>query len=120
MPPPVSSREGYYNSIQIYPRSEGALYPVYAVPGQFTNTTLEPGESLTGARAIAAGDTARWIIGDTEGGSGTTRRVQPLKKKQTLAPRLLSATQGGPPGGIALASHSTELARKIRYQTEIN
>jgi type IV secretory pathway VirB9-like protein len=52
-----------------------ALYQVYAAPGQITNIALEPGESLTGAGPIAAGDTARWIIGDTESGSGVSRRV---------------------------------------------
>ena len=41
---------------------------------------VEPGESLTGAGPIAAGDTARWIIGDTESGSGVTRRVHILVK----------------------------------------
>jgi len=40
----------------------------------------EPGESLTGAGPIAAGDTARWIIGDTTSGSGPTRRVHVLVK----------------------------------------
>jgi type IV secretion system protein VirB9 len=73
-------REGYYNAIQIYPWSEGALYQVYAAPGQITNISLEPGESLTGAGPIAAGDTTRWVIGDTESGSGTTRRVHILVK----------------------------------------
>lgn len=73
-------REGYYNAIQIYPWSEGALYQVYAAPGQITNIALEPGESLTGAGPIAAGDTARWIIGDTESGSGLSRRVHILVK----------------------------------------
>lgn len=73
-------REGYYNAIQIYPWSEGALYQVYATPGQITNIALEPGESLTGAGPIAAGDTARWIIGDTESGSGVNRRVHILVK----------------------------------------
>ena len=73
-------REGYYNSIQIYPWSEGALYQVYASPGQITNIALEPGERLTGAGPIAAGDTARWIIGDTESGSGLSRRVHVLVK----------------------------------------
>lgn len=73
-------REGYYNAIQIYPWSEGALYQVYAAPGQITNIALEPGETLTGAGPIAAGDTARWIIGDTTSGSGATRRVHILVK----------------------------------------
>lgn len=73
-------REGYYNAIQIYPWSEGALYQIYAAPGQITNIALEPGESLTGAGPIAAGDTARWIIGDTESGEGASRRVHVLVK----------------------------------------
>lgn len=73
-------REGYYNAIQIYPWSEGALYQIYAAVGQITTIALEPGESLTGAGPIAAGDTARWIIGDTESGSGANRRVHILVK----------------------------------------
>jgi len=73
-------REGYYNAIQIYPWSEGALYQVYAAVGQITTIALEPGESLSGAGPIAAGDTARWIIGDTTSGSGPTRRVHVLVK----------------------------------------
>jgi type IV secretion system protein VirB9 len=73
-------REGYYNAIQIYPWSEGALYQIYAAPGQITNIALEPGESLTGAGPIAAGDTARWIIGDTTSGSGATAQVHILVK----------------------------------------
>ncbi|OWU77186.1 P-type conjugative transfer protein TrbG [Marinibacterium profundimaris] len=73
-------REGYYNAIQIYPWSEGALYQVYAAPGQITNIALEPGERLTGAGPIAAGDTTRWIIGDTESGTGSNARVHILVK----------------------------------------
>lgn len=73
-------KEGYYNAIQIFPFSEGALYQVYAAPGQITDIALEPGESLTGSGPIAAGDTARWVIGDTESGSGVTRRVHVLVK----------------------------------------
>jgi len=73
-------RDGYFNAIQIYPWSEGALYQVYASPGQITDIALEPGESLTGAGPIAAGDTARWIIGDTESGSGVARRVHVMVK----------------------------------------
>ena len=73
-------REGYHNAIQIYPWSEGALYQVYAAVGQITTIALEPGESLTGAGPIAAGDTARWIIGDTESGTGALRQVHILVK----------------------------------------
>ncbi|MDO5614536.1 MAG: P-type conjugative transfer protein TrbG [Paracoccus sp. (in: a-proteobacteria)] len=73
-------REGYYNAIQIYPFSEGALYQVYTAPGQITDIGLEPGESLAGAGPIAAGDTARWIIGDTTSGAGASQRVHVLVK----------------------------------------
>jgi hypothetical protein len=74
------TREGYVNAIQVWPYTDGALYQVYAAPGQITAIALEHGESLTGAGPIAAGDTARWIIGDTESGSGITRRVHVLVK----------------------------------------
>jgi type IV secretion system protein TrbG len=73
-------RAGYYNAIQIFPYSEGALYQVYAAPGQITGLSLESGERLIGSGPIAAGDTARWIIGDTISGSGRDRRVQILVK----------------------------------------
>ncbi|BCG82226.1 P-type conjugative transfer protein TrbG [Mesorhizobium sp. 113-3-3] len=87
-------REGYYNAIQIYPWSEGALYQVYAAPGQITDIALEPGESLTGDGPIAAGDTARWIIGDTESGSGIARRVHVLVKpsRADITTNLIIAT----------------------------
>lgn len=71
---------GYFNAIQIYPWSEGALYQVYAAPGQITTIALEPGERLAGSGPIAAGDTARWIIGDTESGAGRDTRVLVLVK----------------------------------------
>ncbi len=72
--------EGYYNALQVFPWSEGALYQVYAAPGQITTITLEAGEQLTGPGPIAAGDTARWIIGDTTSGAGRTARVHVLVK----------------------------------------
>ncbi len=65
---------------EVYPYSEGALYQVYAAPGQITNLALEPGERLTGTGPIAAGDTARWIIGDTTSGAGDTAQVHVLVK----------------------------------------
>ncbi|MFN8682551.1 P-type conjugative transfer protein TrbG [Paracoccus sp. P2] len=87
-------REGYYNAIQVYPWSEGALYQVYAAPGQITDIALEPGERLTGTGPIAAGDTARWIIGDTESGRGASRRVHVLVKptRPDISTNLVIAT----------------------------
>lgn len=70
----------YVNAIQHYPYSDGALFQVYAAPGQITDLTLQDGEQLVGNGAVAAGDTVRWIIGDTESGSGTSKRVHILVK----------------------------------------
>ncbi|MEK7302894.1 MAG: TrbG/VirB9 family P-type conjugative transfer protein, partial [Pseudomonadota bacterium] len=63
-----------------FPYSPGALYQVYVAPGQITDIALEPGEQLTGSGPVAAGDTVRWIIGDTESGDGDSRRVHLLVK----------------------------------------
>jgi type IV secretion system protein VirB9 len=73
-------KKGYFNAAQIYAYSPGALYQVYASPGQITDIALEEGEQLTGSGPIAAGDTVRWVVGDTESGSGDTRRVHILVK----------------------------------------
>jgi type IV secretion system protein VirB9 len=73
-------KKGYFNAAQIYAYSPGALYQVYAAPGQITDIALEEGEQLTGSGPIAAGDTVRWVVGDTESGSGDTRRVHILVK----------------------------------------
>jgi type IV secretion system protein TrbG len=73
-------RAGYFNAVQIFPYSPGALYQIYAAPSQITDIALEPGEQLTGSGPLAAGDTARWIVGDTESGNGDTRRVHIMVK----------------------------------------
>jgi type IV secretion system protein VirB9 len=74
------TRAGYINAMQVYPYSDGALYQVYAAPGQITDIALAPGEQLVGAGPVAAGDTVRWLIGDTESGTGPTKRVHILVK----------------------------------------
>jgi len=74
------SRDGYVNAVQVYPFTEGALYQVYAAPGQVTDIALEVGERLAGTGPVAAGDTVRWVIGDTESGAGATRRIHILLK----------------------------------------
>ncbi|WP_187435287.1 P-type conjugative transfer protein TrbG [Bradyrhizobium cytisi] len=73
-------KRGYFNAAQIYTYSPGALYQIYAAPGQVTDIALEEGEQLTGSGPIAAGDTVRWVVGDTESGSGDARRVHILVK----------------------------------------
>lgn len=73
-------RDGFINAMQVYPFVDGALYQVYASPGQITDIGLQPGEQLVGAGPVAAGDTVRWIVGDTESGTGTTKQVHILVK----------------------------------------
>ena len=74
------TRAGYVNAVQVYPFSDGALYQLYAAPGEITDIALQPGEQLVGPGPVAAGDTVRWIIGDTESGSGATKREHILVK----------------------------------------
>ncbi|MBK5958425.1 P-type conjugative transfer protein TrbG [Rhodoplanes elegans] len=74
------SRAGYINAVQVYPFSEGALYQVYAAPGQVTDIALQEGEQLVGSGPIAAGDTVRWIIGDAESGTSAAKRIHILVK----------------------------------------
>ena len=71
------TREGYVNAIQVWPFTDGALYQVYAAVGRVTVIALQPGEELV---TVAAGDTVRWIVGDTSSGSGDELRINVLVK----------------------------------------
>jgi P-type conjugative transfer protein TrbG len=71
------TREGYVNAIQVWPYANGALYQVYASPGRVTVIALQEGEDLV---TVSAGDTVRWVVGDTASGSGATLRVNILVK----------------------------------------
>lgn len=71
------SREGYVNAIQVWPFTDGALYQVYASPGRVTQIVLQEGEELV---TVSAGDTVRWVVGDTTSGSGAAQRVNVLVK----------------------------------------
>ena len=74
------TRNGYINAVQVYPFAQGALYQVYAAPGEVTDVALQEGEQLVGSGPVAAGDTVRWIIGDTESGTGASKRIHILIK----------------------------------------
>lgn len=74
------AQAGYLNAIQVWPYTSGALYQVYTAPGRITDIALQEGEELVEQGAVAAGDTARWVIGDSESGEGATRRVHILVK----------------------------------------
>ena len=84
-------RDGYLDAVQIYAWSPGALYRLYTAPEQVSDIALEPGEALV---SVAAGDTARWIIGDTTSGSGASQRTHILIKPSAagLATNLVIAT----------------------------
>lgn len=68
---------GFMNADQVYVWSDGAVYRLYAAPGSITDIALEAGEELI---SVAAGDTARWIVGDTTSGHGEGRRSHILVK----------------------------------------
>jgi type IV secretion system protein TrbG len=74
------ARDGFINAVQVYPYSAGALFQAYTAPGEITDIALQEGEQLVGTGPVAAGDTVRWIIGDTESGAGATKRIHILVK----------------------------------------
>ena len=71
------SPANYMNAIQIYPYTRGALYQVYTAPEQVTDIALQPGEELM---SVSAGDTVRWVLGDTVSGAGDHAQVHILVK----------------------------------------
>ena len=73
----------FLNAVQVYPFMEGALYQLYAAPEQVTDIALEPGERL---HSVSAGDTVRWIVGDTASGTKGGERTHILVKP--VAPNL--------------------------------
>ena len=70
-------KDGYINAIQVYPYTKGALYQLYAAVNQVTDIALEPGEKLV---SVSAGDTVRWVVGDTSSGEGKDAIVHILVK----------------------------------------
>ena len=67
----------YLGAAQVHPWTEGSLYRLYAAPERVSDIALQPGERLL---SVAAGDTARWVIGDTASGAGPERRTHILVK----------------------------------------
>ncbi|MFN7106852.1 MAG: P-type conjugative transfer protein TrbG [Brevundimonas sp.] len=84
----------YDQAAQLYAFAPHALYQVYASPGRVTDIVLQPGERLSDQGAIAAGDTARWIIGEAVSGSGQEARTHVLIKptRPDLATNLILHT----------------------------
>ncbi|MDT8760600.1 P-type conjugative transfer protein TrbG [Sphingomonas psychrotolerans] len=67
----------FVNAVQVYPYGEGVLYRLFAAPERVTDIALQAGESIV---SVAAGDTARWTVGDTTSGTGESKRVHILVK----------------------------------------
>jgi type IV secretion system protein TrbG len=68
-------RNDFINAVQVYPYSTGGLYQ----PTRRTaRSPMSPcrGRAFVGSGPVAAGDTVRWIIGDTESGAGPTKKVR--------------------------------------------
>ena len=68
---------GYLNAVQVYQYNDGAIFRLYAAPEQVSDIALQPGENLS---AVSAGDTVRWVIGDTVSGNGENKRIHVLVK----------------------------------------
>jgi len=77
------SKAGFINAIQVYPYTAGALYQLYAAVNQVTDVALEAGERLV---SVSAGDTVRWVVGDTTSGEEERTQVHILVKP--IAPAL--------------------------------
>lgn len=77
-------QDGYVNAVQLYPWSEGAIYRLYTAPERVSEIALQPGETLI---SVAAGDTVRWVVGDTTSGSGPARRTHILVKPSAVGLR---------------------------------
>ena len=62
----------YVNSALYYDFEPGRLYTIHASPRFLTTIQLKPGEKLI---SKAAGDTVRWVLGETQAGSGEAAQV---------------------------------------------
>ncbi|SNS99353.1 type IV secretion system protein VirB9 [Sphingomonas laterariae] len=72
---PLATR--FTNARQVYAWSDGATYRLFALPERISDIALEPAEKLI---SVAAGDTARWMVGDTVSGDGSETQVHILVK----------------------------------------
>lgn len=72
-----SRADGFVNAAQVFSFEQGRVYEVWTAPMRITALTLEPGERIINK---AAGDTERWMIGDTTSGEGNAQQSQILIK----------------------------------------
>ncbi len=62
----------YINAVAIYDYVPGEVYQIYTSPDYVTTIALKPGEKLI---AKVAGDTTRWVVGDTITGDSANPTV---------------------------------------------
>lgn len=67
----------FVGAFQAFPYADGSIYRIMTAPERVTDIVLQAGETLV---AVASGDTARWIVGDTSSGSGPEKRTHILIK----------------------------------------
>jgi len=86
-----SRADRFVGGAQVFAYQPGRIYEVWTAPLRVTTLTLGPGESVA---ALSAGDTVRWLIGETASGEGPARRVHVLVKplEQRLETNLVLAT----------------------------
>jgi P-type conjugative transfer protein TrbG len=69
--------DAYINAVLYYDYEAGRIYTLQTSPRFLTTVLLRPGEKLI---AKAAGDTVRWVLGETVQGAGTGQQVVVLIK----------------------------------------
>jgi len=73
----LPASNGFVGGAQVYAFADDTIFEGYVTPGLVTDLALQPGEALV---AVASGDTARWVIGDTTSGSGEAKQTHVLVK----------------------------------------
>jgi P-type conjugative transfer protein TrbG len=72
-----SRADGFVNAAQVFSYEPARVYEVWTAPMRITALSLEPGEKII---SKAAGDTERWMIGDTTSGEAETVQTHLLIK----------------------------------------
>lgn len=86
-----STPAGFIQATQIFDYMPGSLYEVWTSPGYVSMIALRPGEQLI---RKAAGDTVRWVVGETVTGTGQNSQTLVLVKplRPDLSTNLLITT----------------------------
>jgi P-type conjugative transfer protein TrbG len=82
--PKIATNPEVWVGARTYPYRDWETYVVVARPGRITDIVLQVGERLVGTGPIAAGDTARWVIGDTVSGADGAQRVHVMIKPSSV------------------------------------